>query len=190
MRREYISLVGLLLCASPALAQTPADNVYTEAARKQYAYIQDLVMRSAEKAPDDVYGFKPTPEVRSFAGVLGHIADANKLLCGIAAGQTDVDAVMKDLPSLQVHEKKTTKADLVAALKESRAYCESELGKLTDANGRQTVKWFGNQQIPKLSMFSMATSHAWEHYGNLVTYMRLKGIVPPSSEQQPPTSSR
>ena len=190
MRREYISLVGLLLCASPALAQTPADNVYTEAARKQYAYIQDLVMRSAEKAPDDVYGFKPTPEVRSFAGVLGHIADANKLLCGIAAGQTDVDAVMKDIPSLQVHEKKTTKADLVAALKESRAFCDGELAKLTDASGRQTVKWFGNQQMPRLSMFAQATSHAWEHYGNLVTYMRLKGIVPPSSEQQPPPSSR
>jgi uncharacterized damage-inducible protein DinB len=190
MLREWTSLVALLLCASSARAQTPADNAYTEAARKQYAYIQDLVMRSAEKATDEVYGFKPTPEVRSFAGVLGHIADANRLLCGIAAGQTDVDAVMKDLPSFQVHEKKTAKADLVAALKESRAYCESELGKLTDANGRQSVKWFGNQQMPKLSMFAMATSHAWEHYGNLVTYMRLKGIVPPSSEQQPPPSTK
>ena len=190
MHRGGISLVGILLSAGSALAQTPAENLYAEAARKQYAYIQDLVMRSAEKAGDDVYGFKPTPEVRSFAGVLGHIADANKLLCGIAAGRTDVDAVMKDLPALQVHEKKTAKPDLLAALKESRAFCESELATLTDANGRETVKWFGNQQMPKLSMFSLATSHAWEHYGNLVTYMRLKGIVPPSSEQQPPPSSR
>jgi uncharacterized damage-inducible protein DinB len=190
MHRECLSLVALLLCASSALAQTPAEDLYTDAARRQYAYIQDLVMRSAEKAPDDVFGFKPTPEVRSFAGVLGHIADANMLLCRIAAGQTDVDAVMKDLPSLQVHEKKTTKTDLVAALKESRAFCEGELAKTTDASGRQTVKWFGNQQMPKLSMFALVTSHGWEHYGNLVTYMRLKGVVPPSSEQQPPPPSR
>ena len=144
MRRECISLVGILLCASSALAQTPAENLYTDAARTQDAYIQDLVMRSAEKATDDVYGFKPTPEVRSFAGVLGHIADANMLLCRIAAGQTDVDAVMKDLAALQVHEKKTTKPDLVAALKESRAFCEGELAKLTDAqraaNGQMVRK--------------------------------------------------
>jgi uncharacterized damage-inducible protein DinB len=190
MRCAYISLAGILLCASSALAQTPAENPYTDAARTQYAYIQDLVMRSAEKAGDEVYGFKPTPEVRSFAGVLGHIADANMLLCRIASGRTDVDAVLKDLPAVQVHEKKTTKSELVAALKESRAFCEAELAKLTDASGQQTVKWFGNRQMPKLFMFAQATSHAWEHYGNLVTYMRLKGIVPPSSEQQPPPSSR
>lgn len=175
-----------LLCARPTLAQTASDKVYTEAARTQFGYIQDLLVKAAEKAGEDVYSFKPTPEVRSFAGVLGHAADGNVLLCKVASGQTDIASVLKDLPSFQAREKKTAKADVIAALKESRAVCESVFAQLTDANGKQLVTWFGDTQMPKLLVMMQATSHAWEHYGNLVTYMRLKGMVPPSSEQQPP----
>jgi len=188
---SFIAALAIaLLCATPTLAQTASENVYTEAARTQFGYVQDLLVKAAEKVGEDVYSFKPTPEVRSFAGVLGHAADGNILLCKVASGQTDIASVLKNLPSFQVHEKKTAKADLIAALKESRSACESVFAQLTDANGRQKVAWFGDTQMPKLLVMMQATSHAWEHYGNLVTYMRLKGIVPPSSEQQPPPPKR
>lgn len=58
---------------------------------------------------------------------------------------------------------------------------------LVDATGQETVAWFGGQKMPKLLALTMNNGHAWEHYGNLVTYMRLKGIVPPSSERAPST---
>jgi uncharacterized damage-inducible protein DinB len=83
---------------------------------------------------------------------------------------------------VQIHEKKSSKADIIAALKETQAFCESIFAKMTDASGQETISWFGGT-MPKLMVLTMTTSHAWEHYGNLVTYMRLKGIVPPSSER-------
>lgn len=172
------------LCAPPAAAQAADGNVYSADAQRQYQYIQGLILRAAEKVGEDLYAFKPTPAVRSFGGVLGHIADANMLLCGVASGKpTDFDKIMKDVSSVQVHEKKTAKAELVAALKESSAYCDSVFAQLNDTSGREQVAWFGGQKMAKLMVLTMSTSHAWEHYGNLVTYMRLKDIVPPSSER-------
>jgi uncharacterized damage-inducible protein DinB len=135
-----------------------------------------------------LYSFKPTPEVRSLGGVLGHIADGNRLLCRIASGENvDFDKIMKGLDAVQVHEKKTAKAEIIAALNDSRAFCESVFAKLTDSTGQEPVAWFGGEKMPKLMILTMNNSHNWEHYGNLVTYMRLKGIVPPTSER--PTSS-
>jgi len=173
-----------LVCAGPARAQTADANIYTAEAQRQYQYIQGLVLKAADKVGEDLYAFKPTPAVRSLGGVLGHIADANMLLCGVASGKPiDFDKIMKDLSSVQVHEKKTAKAELIAALKESSAYCDSIFAQLNDTNGREQVAWFGGQKMAKLMVLTMSTSHAWEHYGNLVTYMRLKDIVPPSSER-------
>lgn len=168
--------VGVLAAAVTAPAQQAA-NPYTTAIKQQAEMIRGLVLKSVEKVPEDVLAFTPTPEVRSFASIVGHIADANVLICGMARG---------DKPEFkQVHEKKTSKADLVAALKESNAFCDQVFATLTDANGTETVEVFGNQQ-PKLAVMALNNSHAWEHYGNLVTYMRLNKIVPPSSERPSP----
>jgi uncharacterized damage-inducible protein DinB len=136
--------------------------------------IRSLVLRTAEKVPEDVYSFKPTPDVRSLGGVLGHIADGNNLLCGMANGD-------KAAPN-PVNEKKTTRADLIAALKASFAACDKVFEGTTDANSTTPVDFFGQKQT-RLGMLAFTNSHMWEHYGNLVTYMRLKNIVPPSSER-------
>jgi uncharacterized damage-inducible protein DinB len=136
--------------------------------------IRSLVLRTAEKVPEDVYAFKPTPDVRSLGGVLGHIADGNNLLCGMANGD-------KAAPN-PVNEKKTTRADLIAALKASFTACDKVFDGTTDANSATPVDFFGQKQT-RLGMLAFTNSHMWEHYGNLVTYMRLKNIVPPSSER-------
>jgi uncharacterized damage-inducible protein DinB len=178
-----VATLGLIRAAS-VQAQTADNTVYTGEAHQQYQYIQGLILRAAEKVNEDLYSFKPTPAVRSLGGVIGHIADANMLLCGAASGKpTDFDKIMKDLSLVQIHEKKTAKAELIAALKESSAFCDSVFAKLDDTSGREQVAWFGNQKMAKLMMLATCTSHAWEHYGNLVTYMRLKDVVPPSSER-------
>jgi hypothetical protein len=84
---------------------------------------------------------------------------------------------------------KTTKAYLVAALKEAVAYCNKAFENMTDAKGSQMVKMF-NFDLAKMTVLSINTAHTDEHYGNMVTYMRLKGIVPPTSENTPPPASK
>jgi uncharacterized damage-inducible protein DinB len=183
--RTVSILMALALCSSQALAQTTESNPYVKGVHKQFQQVQDIVMKTAEKIGEDLYSFKPTPEVRSVAGVLGHIADGNRLLCRIAAGETiDFEKIMKDESSEQQrHEKMTAKADIIKALTETRSFCDSVFAKLTDASGQELVPWFGGEKMPKLMALTLVTGHGLEHYGNLVTYMRLKGIVPPTSER-------
>jgi len=108
------------------------------------------------------------------------VADAQYLFCSIALGEKN--------PSLKIEQTKASKADLIAALNTAFAYCDKAYDGLTDASATQMIKLFGND-APKLSALTVNNMHDMEHYGNLVTYMRLKGIVPPSSEPQPQTQA-
>jgi uncharacterized damage-inducible protein DinB len=173
-----VSLVSAgLLCALPALAsaQAPPDaNPMTAAAKGQFTMVKNYITKTADKVGEDLYGFKPTPEVRSLGQLLGHIANANFMICSRAAGEKS--------PSTEDIEKtKTTKADLSKALADSFAYCDGVFAKMDDKAGAEVVDFFRQKQ-PKLAVLQFNTAHDFEHYGNLVTYMRLKGIVPPSSE--------
>jgi uncharacterized damage-inducible protein DinB len=175
MKRMFAVFVGVSILAGPVVAQTGGGVAPHVAILKvQAEMIRSLVLRTAEKVPENLYEFKPTPEVRSLGGVLGHIADGNNLLCGMANGD-------KPAPN-PVNEKKTTRAELVAALKASYVACDKVFDGTTDANANTPVDFFGNKQT-RLGMLAFTNSHMWEHYGNLVTYMRLKNIVPPSSEK-------
>ena len=88
-----------------------------------------------------------------------------------------------------IEKTKTSKADLVAGLKDAVAYCNKAFDSMTDAKGSQIVKFF-NFDLARLTLFSINTGHTDEHYGNMVTYMRLKGIVPPTSEKPPAPASK
>ena len=126
--------------------------------------------------PEENYNFKPTDAVRSYGQIVGHLADAQYMFCSMALGEKG--------PSLKIEQTKTTKSDLVAALKDAEAYCDRAYDSMTDASGSQTVKLF-DSDMPKLGVLSINNMHNMEHYGNLVTYMRLKNVVPPTSEQPP-----
>ena len=175
MKQIMTISAGIWLATVPAFAQSAAAgaNPYTSNVKAQAEQVRTLILRTAEKVPEELYAFKATPDVRSLGGLLGHIADAHVLLCGIADGGKPVFN--------PVHEKKTTRAELVAALKESFAACDKVFAATTDANGSTPVTMFGQPQS-RLGVLAFNNSHTWEHYGNLVTYMRLKNIVPPSSE--------
>ena len=175
MKRMMMLAMGIAMTTVTLGAQSGGGVApHVAILKTQGETIRSLILRTAEKVPEDVYAFKPTPDVRSLGGILGHIADGNNLLCGMAGGG-------KPAPE-PVNEKKTTRADLVAALKASFAACDKVFDGTTDANATAPVDFFGQKQT-RLGMLAFSNSHMWEHYGNLVTYMRLKNIVPPSSER-------
>jgi hypothetical protein len=82
-----------------------------------------------------------------------------------------------------VEKTKTSKPELVAALKAAFAYCDQAYNGMTDTGGVQVVRFFGG--MPRLAVLAFNNDHNSEHYGNMVTYMRLRHIVPPSSERRP-----
>jgi uncharacterized damage-inducible protein DinB len=186
-RRPYFLLVTALAAVpvamvgqetTPVPAQAPAAapaNPITVSQGMMYTMLSGMVVAAAEKMPEENYSFKPTPDVRSFGQLVGHVADSQYFFCSSAAGETK--------PSGDIEKTKTSKADLVAALKESVAYCSKTYEGMTDAKGSEMMKLM-NHDFAKLTVLSVATAHDYEHYGNMVTYMRLKGIVPPSSEKR------
>lgn len=156
-------------------AAVSAQNPMTEGQKFLHDMVKNNILRSAEKMPEENYAFRPTPEVRSFRQLLGHIADAQYMFCSAVLG--------KPTPAPGVEKTKTSKADLIAALKEAFAYCDSAYAGMTDAKLAETVKFFGREQA-RATVLSFNTAHNNEHYGNIVTYLRMKGIVPPSSERR------
>lgn len=169
-------LICFLLVSCGVVAQTPdlkSASGYPKMVQKQ---VTAWIERSAEKMPEEQYAFKPNPDVRSFGQILGHVADANYLFCSTALGEKN--------PSPGIEKTKTTKAELTAALHDAFAYCGKAYDALTDASATETVKAFG-QERNKLGVMWFNASHNLEHYGNLVVYLRIKGILPPSSEPKP-----
>ena len=158
---------------NPSKVPAPQDNPFSAHNWLQYAVLKHIVLESAEKMPEENYGFKPTEIVRSYGKILGHIADAQYFFCSAALGQKS------RLPN--VEKTKTSKSDLIAALKESFAYCDQAYDPMTDAAGLQMVKLMGTD-TPKLAALMNNNAHTSSHYGNLVTYLRMKNVVPPSSE--------
>jgi hypothetical protein len=154
----------------------PPANPITASEKGFYSFVSNAVVGAAQKMPEENYSFKPTPEVRSFGQLVGHVADASYMFCSQSIGEAN--------PAKDIEKTKTSKADLVAALKDGVAYCNKAFDSMTDAKGSQMVKFF-NFDLAKLTLFSINTAHTDEHYGNMVTYLRLKGIVPPTSENPP-----
>jgi len=155
---------------APAVSQT---NPLSSHNRVVWGGVKHLILGSAEKMAEENFSFKPTPEVRSFGQLLGHVADAQYLFCSRVLGEKN--------PAPGIEKSKTSKADLVAALKDAFAYCDKAYEGMTDASGTQTVNLMGGE-VPRLSALGVNSLHTTEHYGNLVTYLRMKNVVPPSSE--------
>jgi len=176
MRFMRISILLTVLAAfGGALAFGQQDHSSTAASARSYQKsIGGYVARAAEKMTEADYAFKATPDVRSFGQLIGHIADANNNYCAAALGEAN--------PNPGIEKGKTTKADLGAALKASLEYCNKAYEGLTSENANQMMK-FRNAERSRLSLLMFNTMHMNEHYGNIVTYMRLKGITPPSSER-------
>jgi len=171
MTRTIAICVASLGLASPAFAQGKA---LAEALGRMHAGVARNVVEAAEKMPEAEYGFQPTRDVRTFAGFVGHVANAEFGYCARVKGEAN--------PNKQDFEKVVGKAALVAGLKAAVAYCNSVYTMQTDAALSEMIT-MGQSQQPRGQVLVQNISHSNEHYGNLVTYMRIKGLVPPSTER-------
>jgi uncharacterized damage-inducible protein DinB len=181
MRRLITSLV---LIASPLMAQqraaasaapaTPSNaNGGVAAAKAVWMVPHNFVVRALEQTPDSLLSFKATPDVRSLGELFAHVADGEHLFCSLALGEPMMDA--------GVQKTKKTKAEFHQALKESAAHCDKAYAQ-TDASAMTPATFFG-QNVNRMFLLGMNGAHDYEHYGNIVTYLRLKGITPPSSQR-------
>jgi len=174
MSKIAVGFVFLLVSGgSPLWAQ---GNPLSKDLRADYKNIRDFFIRAAEKMPEENYGFKPSPDVRSFGQQVGHVADDQYNLCAPAKGETRKAAYT------HIEDTLSKKAELVAALREAFAYCDGAYDAITDASGVEMVK-FGSTDRTRFEMLNWNLWHTWEHYGNVVVYLRMKGLVPPSSER-------
>ena len=165
------SLLLVAAAAAPAFSQA-SSNPATTAARQVWEANRTYITQSASDVPENLYSFRPTPDVRTFGEIIGHLAGSQNMFCAIVLGET--------VPAEDAVEKAAkTKAALVDALKKSNDYCDRAYTTTDEANLAR-VDLF-NQSRSKLYVLMMNASHDGEHYGNIVTYMRINKLVPPSS---------
>ena len=186
--RLIVMSVVIGLMAEPAIAQnagtgqSPAQPptaaaIVVRIAQNAWAGAKRNIVESADQMPEADYSFKPVDTVRTFGQVLAHVADSNYFYCARSKGEAP------PVPDGTLEKTATTKAAIVKALGESVAYCDAVYASLTAASVADMVK-AGDNQIPRVQPLFSNVSHNVEHYGNLVTYFRIKKMVPPSTKRE------
>jgi uncharacterized damage-inducible protein DinB len=186
--RPIVITVLVSVLAAPAFAQsgrtgqgpsqpTGAGAVLVRIAQNAWAGAKRNIVESADQMPEANYSFKPVDSVRTFGQILAHVADSNYFYCARSKGETP------PVPDGTLEKTATAKAAIVKALGESVAYCDAVYASLTPASAAEMVK-AGENQIPRVQPLFGNVSHNVEHYGNLVTYFRMKKIVPPSTKRE------
>lgn len=178
MRLRLVSTICLVLVAAtvPAAAQdaAPAPLGAGRAINQMYTTIKTYLTESASKMAEADFAFRPSPDVRTYGALIGHISNAGFASCAGLLGEAN--------PNKENLEQKTDKVALSAALAGMVAYCDRAFASITDENAVEPIK-VGSRQIARVVPAASLVAHLNEHYGNLVTYMRIKGIVPPSTER-------
>lgn len=183
-RRAPLTCAAVALVLSgPAIQaqQKPvgAANPISQAIRDAWEAAKRNIKESAEQMPEADYGFRPTESVRTFGQILAHVAGASYIYCSSARGEKSPHE------EGDFEKTATTKTQIVKALNDSIAYCDSAYTGLTDRTAADVVAMpFGMKEAGRASSLIRNAGHYQEHYGNLVTYFRIKGMVPPSSRRQ------
>lgn len=172
-----LALLALLSAHSHGVSAQPAGgSPISKSLAQAWGSGKDNVTASAALMPAANYAFRPVDTVRTYGQILAHLAGANYVFCAAAKGEKapyGEDAFEKTA---------TTKADIIKALGDSVAYCDAVYSGMTDARAAETVELpFGMGKGTRSFLLMLNTGHVQEHYGNLVTYLRIKGLVPPSS---------
>ncbi len=143
-----------------------------ESVMGRYSFVRQNLIESAEVMPEENYSFRLTPVQRSFAGWIEHTAISVTYSCSTIKGLV--------APPAPKHAGERSKAELVKALKDAFAICDASLPGFTDQAALTEIKIAGKKVYPVSPMLAMITGLN-EHYGNLVGYLRVKGITPPST---------
>lgn len=180
MRRFHVLTAAAVLAAPTlALAQSSAPQTFTLSGNAVRAYqnIERNLLEAAEKMPAADYGFKPTAEIRPFGELVAHVALSQFGTCAALKG--DATPPHKD----DKEDATRSKTELVTLLKDSTAYCDPVLTALKDEDMSALTKAGQNQAAKGLFLLGTVT-HGNEMYGTMSVYLRLKGLVPPSTERQ------
>lgn len=178
MRNVYaLVFVALIVPGLSSAQDKAAPKTYTLSSEslRGYQTVQQNLASAAEKMPEEHYGFKPTPDVKPFGQHVAHIALSQYGLCSRLKGEANPKKDEKE-------ETTRSKADTVALLKGSSAYCEPLVTGLTEASLSELVP-MGQDKVAKGLIPMALITHADEVYGSMAVYLRLKGIVPPSTEK-------
>ena len=166
----------LLLSASSvrmlAQAKPGAPDATIASVKGVHDTVKGYITKAAAQVPEAMYQYQPTKEVRTMGQLFGHIADASRMICGTASG-------MKSTATGEA-EKLATKAELQKALAEAFGECDHAFSMITAANANEGITLFG-QAHTRVGGMAFNNAHNFEHYGNIVTYMRMNNLVPPSS---------
>ena len=172
------ALSASVFFAGSAFAQSPATaNPISAGVRTAWESGKRNLTRSAEMMPENDYGFRPVNTVRTFGEILAHVAGANYVFCAAAKGEPSPHA------EAAFEKTATTRAQIIKVLAESVAYCDAVYASLDDKRAGEIVDLpFGMGKGARALPLMINSGHVQEHYGNLVTYFRVKGMVPPSSQ--------
>jgi len=174
MKHSVLLVLAMASLSRGAAAQQPgpAPDAAVRTVRELWHDVTSYVTQAAAELPESLYSYKPIGTVRSFGQLVGHVAGSQYLMCAAALG---------DPPRAEdaIERTKTTKAELVAALRASTEYCDRAYGQ-SDAAVQQRTQLFGRDRS-RLFALGLNATHNGEHYGNIVTYLRMNGLVPPSS---------
>jgi uncharacterized damage-inducible protein DinB len=174
MKKTVLAFTVLAFTATTAAAQDPVSD----ALRGSWNGVKRNIRESAEQMPEENYSFKPSPDVRTFGQILAHVAGASYVFCASAKGEKT--------PFAEDYFEKnaTTRAAIIKATNDAIDYCDGAYLAVTDANAGQAVRApFSSGSATRASSLIGQIGHDNEHYGNLVTYFRIKGMVPPSSKR-------
>jgi DinB superfamily len=167
-------LLFIAIALGAAMCSAQDNNPFSADARQTYALVKSSLLRAADRMPAEYYPFRTVPAVRTFGEMIAHVADAQFLMCGVVKGEK---------PAADARSK-TSKDDLVAALKASFDYCDPVYASMTDAAGAVKVRW-ARWDMSRLGLLNWNISHDNEMYGIIAAFLRIKGLVPPSSEGRP-----
>ena len=177
---RVVRLTAVLILAysmtTGAQAPQPPANPISQAIKGGWNTAKRNMLGSAKVMPEAKYEFKPVDTVRTFGQILAHVAGANYEFCSAARGEKT--------PFAEDYFEKNAKtpADIAKALQDSVAYCDVAYNALDDAKAAEIIGGaFGGGKEPRAAGLMGNTNHNNEHYGNLVTYLRINGLVPPSS---------
>ncbi len=167
--RLVTPVLALALCTPLTLRA----QAVTQSLQGLHGITKTNIMATAELLDEELYAYRPTEEVRSMGEILAHVANAQFMFCSAAAGEDNPNGE-------NFEESRTTKAQIMEALEMGFGYCDGVYENMTDEAGAAPVQFFGGPNTAH-GVLAFNSAHNYEHYGNLVTYMRMNGIVPPSS---------
>ena len=173
--KRILAVIAAVIFLGTCAAYAQDANPVSAQLKASWANIRNLLTKMADKMPEGDYRFKPTPELEDFGQRMAHVISFSMRGCSLVKGGVAKTLNFSAAP---------TKTEVTAAMKELNEECDSVFNSLTDADLQRTVNAGRGGQRPVVALLEgLVLEHSQEVYGYAAVYMRLKGVVPPSSDR-------